>query len=78
MDPVNEPSVWLAKKYRRSDDWVFEFTERHVAELNDALKAVRAKSVGSTRFTKDDFPLPTLGPVLDAQRDELETGRGFV
>lgn len=78
MDPVDEPSVWLAENYRHSDDWVVEFTERHIAELNDALNAVRAKSVGSTRFTKGDFPLPTLGPVLDAQRDELENGRGFV
>ncbi len=78
MDPVNEPSVWLAEKYRRSDEWVFEFTEHHIAELNDALNGVRNKSLGSTRFTKDDFPLPMLGSVLDAQRDELEIGRGFV
>ncbi len=78
MDPVDEPSVWLAENYRHSDDWVVEFTERHIAELNDALNAIRATSLGSTRFTKDDFPLPTLGPVLDAQREELENGRGFV
>jgi len=62
MDPVDEPSVWLAENYRHSDDWVVEFTERHIAELNDALNAVRAKSLGSTRFTRDDFPLP-LTPV---------------
>ncbi len=78
MDPVDEPSVWMADKYRDSDEWVFEFTDRHIAELNDALKAVRAKSPGRVRFTKDDFPLPTLGSVLNTQRDELENGRGFV
>jgi hypothetical protein len=27
--------------------------------------------------TKEDFPLPTLGPVLEAIREEVVWGRGF-
>ena len=29
-------------------------------------------------ITRDDFPLPTFGPVLERMRDELLNGRGFV
>lgn len=74
---VDEPSVWLANEYRDSDGWTFHFTDAHVRELSDALSHVRSRRLSGTQFTKDDFPLPMLGPLLDDQRDLLENGRGF-
>jgi hypothetical protein len=35
--------------------------------MNDKLQTV----------TKEDFPLPTLGPYLESVRDEVVSGRGF-
>ena len=29
------------------------------------------------RVTREDFPLPTLGPKLEAFREEVRIGRGF-
>ena len=76
-DPVSEASVWMADEYRRSDDWLFHFTDAHIVELDEALNQLRAKGLGGTRFGSDDFPLPTLGPALATERETLETGRGF-
>lgn len=74
---VVEPSVWMADEYRNSDEWTFNFTDVHIRELSEALNYVQSQGLGGTQFTKDDFPLPTLGPDLDVQRELLENGRGF-
>jgi hypothetical protein len=39
---------------------------------------VRARGLELASLTRDDFPLPTLGPVLDRLRREVLDGRGFV
>ena len=41
-------------------------------------KAVRARGLDLADIGRDDFPLPTLGPVLDRLRGEVLDGRGFV
>ena len=74
---VVEPSVWLADEYRNTDEWTFHFTDTHIRELSDALSHIRSRSLSGTQFTKDDFPLPRLGSILDDQRELLENGRGF-
>ncbi len=74
---VDEPSVWLADEYRDDDAWTFRFSDRHVQELSDALTRIRSRGLNGTQFKKDDFELPTLGPILDDQREALENGRGF-
>ena len=58
-------------------DWKIELTEGHVAELFAALSAVDRPEVGLRDITKENFPLPTLAPVLEGVVDELVDGRGF-
>jgi len=36
-----------------------------IAEIEAAGKAVRARGLDIAEIGRDDFPLPTLGPVLD-------------
>ena len=39
---------------------------------------MRARGLDIAHIRRDDFPLPTLGPVLDRLRAEVLDGRGFV
>jgi len=47
-------------------------------ELRTAVAAVRARGLRAAEFSRADFPLPSLAPLLAQVQDELEDGRGFV
>ena len=58
------------------EDWKTELTPAHRAELLGALAGVTGRDLRA--ITREDFPLPTLGPVLAEVVTELIDGRGFV
>jgi hypothetical protein len=77
--PVEGPSVWYGPDMRdRSDEWLLTLTDDHVGEIDAAVAAVVARGTEFVDLTRDDFPLPTLGPVLDDVQEEVVNGRGFV
>jgi hypothetical protein len=76
--PIDEPCVWKAAQYRDEQAWGFRFSDVQTAELEAAAEKVLAAGKGPLGFGREDFMLPTLGPVLDQQREILENGRGFI
>ena len=76
---VTGPSAWIgAELAKRPQDWTYDLSPRELAEIAAATAAVRARGLDIADITRADFPLPTLGPVLDRLRDEVLNGRGFV
>ncbi len=74
---VAGPSAWIgAELARRPEEWTYHLSAAEVAELEACLETLRTRDIAT--LTKADFPLPTLGPVLDRMRDEILNGRGFV
>ena len=71
----------MAADYRGRSDWVTVLSPAHVAELDAAIAGVLASGIDVRsqlhRVGRDQFPLPTLGPVLEAVRQEVVAGRGF-
>jgi hypothetical protein len=68
-------------EWRRADadaHYVFHLTDAHLAELDTALHHAEANCADVLHVTRDDFPLPTLGPDLVRVQDELINGRGVV
>jgi hypothetical protein len=63
---------------KREAEWTYHLSSAEIAEIEAALTAVRARGLDITEIRRDDFPLPTLGPVLDRLRAEVLDGRGFV
>jgi hypothetical protein len=49
-----------------------------IAEIESALKSVQARGLDVADIRREDFPLPTLGPMLDRLRGQVLDGRGFV
>lgn len=77
--PVEGPSVWTGPDMQqREAEWTYQLTASDVAELAAATRAVLARGLDIAAIRRADFPLPTLGPALEALRDELVNGRGFV
>ena len=76
--PITGPSAWRGEDLRRSDAWIHTFSQSELSELHRALARVHARALTLPEVGREDFPLPTLGPRLDALRRELLHGRGFV
>ena len=73
-------SAWVgAYLKRREAEWTYRFSASDIAEIDAATQAVEARGLDLAGITRADFPLPTLGPVLDRLRhDVVLEGRGFV
>eukprot|EP00879_Flechtneria_rotunda_P008142 GHRR01008527.1.p1 GENE.GHRR01008527.1~~GHRR01008527.1.p1 ORF type:complete len:362 (+),score=138.84 GHRR01008527.1:379-1464(+) len=75
---IEGPEAWYADQYKGRSDWINHLSEQHIAELDAAVSGVQAKGIIKIQaVTKADFLLPTLGPYLEAIRDEVVRGRGF-
>ena len=72
--PLSHPGVWRREDMEGRGDWVREFSDAELGEIQAALP----RRFGAPGFGRADFPLPTLGPRLAELVDELENGRGFV
>ena len=76
--PLEGTAVWRGPRLRDSGLWRHQLTPADVLELEDAVATVRRAGLGVLEIKRDDFPLPTLGQVIDHWVDELDAGRGFV
>src|SRR4051794_41700276 len=77
--PVAGPSAWIGAEMRRREaEWTYRLSPPEIAEIEAAVAAVQARGLELAEIRRDDFPLPTLGPVLDRLRREVLDGRGFV
>ena len=76
---IEGPVVWTGSDMRRREaEWTYCLSAVEIAEIEQATREARARGLGIAAITSDDFPLPTLGPVLDRLRREVVDGRGFV
>jgi hypothetical protein len=70
--------AWLGKDMTRSTAWIRELSPDALAEIDVALRAVQHRGLPWREMTREDFPLPTVAPLLDSVAEELEHGCGMV
>src|SRR5260370_725973 len=76
--PLEGPSAWIGADLReREAEWGYRLSPPEIAEIEAAVKGVQVRRLDIADIRRDDFPLPTLGPVLDRLRAEVLDGRGF-
>ena len=76
---ISGPSAWVgAEMKKRETEWTYRLSATEIDELEAAAATVRARGRDLAAITRVDFPLPTLGPVLDRLRREVVNDRGFV
>jgi hypothetical protein len=75
---VDHPSAWTGEAMRRRTDWVLQWPQEVIAELESAAAGVRFARKAMPGFTRNDFPLPRAGAFLAEVMREVTQGRGFV
>ncbi len=76
---IKGPSAWTAADMRKREaEWSYRLSPSEIAELEAALRSVCVRGLDIADIRREDFPLPTLGPVLDRLRADVLNGRGFV
>jgi len=78
LQPVRSAQAWYGPDLaRRPEEWRHVLTPVELAELRASIAAVEARGLDVVDIRAEDFPLPTLGPLLRGMRQELLHGRGF-
>lgn len=72
--PLEQRCEWRGPEL--ADSYVVQLTDTHLAELDAALSHAESVTGDVLDITRDDFPLPTLGPELERLTDDLIHGRG--
>lgn len=76
---IEGPCAWIGADMRKREaEWTYRLSSAESAEIETAVKAVQSRGLDLAQIRRGDFPLPTLGPVLDRLRREVLDGRGFV
>jgi hypothetical protein len=75
---LSGPSVLNANTFENDDNWIYNFSDEELSEIDTALKDLRAVNLAFPNFSKTDFHLPKLETRLNEFSNELENGRGFV
>ena len=75
--PLETHASWTASDIADTAAWTYRLSSDEIAELEDALAVARSRTDEVLDVRKDDFPLPTLEPVLHRLAAELINGRGF-
>jgi hypothetical protein len=79
LEPIAGPAAWLgAELARRPESWTRRLAPAEIAELDAALRAVRARGLALGETRREDFPLPTLAPAVAGWAREILDGRGFL
>ena len=75
---IKGASVWTGADMRgREAEWSHRLSPTEIAEIETALRLAQARGLAIAAIRQEDFPLPSLGPVLDRMRTDVLEGRGF-
>ena len=76
-ETVRHPSAWYGRDLVNDGSWIVHLGPGHLTEIATAVESVARRGLPFAALTKDDFPLPSLGPQLHQWQDEIVNGRGF-
>lgn len=76
--PIEGPAAWRGEELADDDSWRFELSSDQIEEIEAAIRSAQATGRATSELRRQDFPLPTLSPLIDGWRTELDCGRGFV
>ncbi len=71
----SDPAAWYSAEFAETGEWIFEFQDRHIVELEKAVAGTLNFPIAELQKTK--FDLPQFGWELRRIRDTLIEGRGF-
>ena len=76
-DIVRHPSAWYGRDLANDSSWIVHLQKPHLQEIAAAVASVKARGLAFSALREQDFPLPTLAPLLRTWLEDVTTGRGF-
>jgi hypothetical protein len=76
--PIDHPGAWKVADFTSPADYTIELTSTHLREIARAIELISAAHLGLEDLQHEHFDVPSLRPVIDEIRHEIEDGRGFV
>jgi hypothetical protein len=78
---MGHPSITRApgrSDFKTSADYTVDFTPTQLRDIERAMGQMKAAGLGLDALQREHFEVPSLRPVIDEIRREIEDGRGFV
>ncbi|KAF4971662.1 hypothetical protein FSARC_1579 [Fusarium sarcochroum] len=72
-----ESMAWTGGQFTDESDYIHTLSEFDLHEAENALRVFKALGLDGDCVSRDNFPLPTLGPRLDRIRRDVHDGKGF-
>jgi hypothetical protein len=72
------PFAWKGADLQNRTDWIRPFRPAELAEIDAAVKGVKARGLEWVDVTREIFPLPRFARALEGIAQELETGLGLI
>lgn len=69
--------AWYGPDVEHADDWIHVLTPEQIAELDAAVLAPEKQDKDILTFSKEDFHIPSIVPVLKKMAKAVLDGRGF-
>jgi hypothetical protein len=76
--PIDHPGAWKVADFRVPADYTVELTATHLRDIERTVGRIKAAGLGLDDLKREHFDLPSLRPVIDEIRHQIEDGRGFV
>jgi len=76
--PIDHPSAWRVADFKTPADYTIELDATHLRDIERAMGQIRAAGLGLDDLRCEHFEVPSLRPVVDEIRHQIEDGRGFV
>lgn len=71
-------AAWRGQKMRESDEWIYRLSEEEVAEIDAALRHLKASGRQIPDIAREHFPLRRFGRQLRLLQTEIEDGLGIM
>lgn len=75
--PVSGPSAWKPGDLEEDTSWRFSVTPEQIEDLDNALADVKRRGMAFKEITTSDFPLPSMGGLLEDVAHQIRDGRGI-
>ena len=76
--PIDHPSAWKVADFKTPADYTIELSATQLQDIERAMGQMKAAGLGLDDLQREHFEVPSLRPVIDEIRREIEDGRGFV
>src|SRR5207248_11149090 len=75
--PIRHPSAWTVADFRSPADYSVELDAAQLRDIAAATQRIKAAGIGLDGLQREHFEVPSLRPVVEEIRRQVEDGRGF-